>query len=90
MVVSLRHENRQKVQAKIHQYTLNFTLQLKANCFELCCFQTPKTKNLLIKRPIRGKCQEKNKNCQHHYIYNVYLCRRKLTVKKAFPKNKHN
>lgn len=43
IVVSLLQENQQKVQAKIHQYTLNFTLQLKANCFELCCFQIPKT-----------------------------------------------
>lgn len=43
MVVSLLHENQQKVQAKIHQYTLNFTLQLKAIRFELCCFQIPKT-----------------------------------------------
>ena len=43
MVVSLQHENRQSLQAKIHQYTLNFTLQLKAIRFELCCFQIPKT-----------------------------------------------
>lgn len=27
IVVSLLHENQQKVQAKIHQYTLNFTAQ---------------------------------------------------------------
>lgn len=43
IVVSLLQENQQKVQAKIHQYTLNFTLQLKAIRFELFCFQIPKT-----------------------------------------------
>lgn len=46
MVVSLLHENQQKVQAKIHQYTLNFTLQLKAIRFELCCFSSTKNKQV--------------------------------------------
>lgn len=46
IVVSLLHENQQKGQAKIHQYTLNFTLQLKAIRFELCCFSNTKNKQV--------------------------------------------